>query len=88
MKEKLPKALVARHTPPNYIWHLALSMQGLTTNNPDEINDLLETLKNTNGNQRHVHQTFHCDDSAEYTRGLFSQTLYWRTLFITKSCNN
>lgn len=69
---KVAKGIGNPYTPPKYIWHIALSMQGLTTNDPDEISDLLETLKNTDGNQGHMHEGFHCDDSAEYTRNWFA----------------
>ncbi|GAB6168314.1 glycoside hydrolase family 125 protein [Clostridium carnis] len=60
------------HTPDKYIWHIALSMAGLTTNNKEEINDLLDTLINTDGDTGFMHEGFYCNDPNEFTRDWFA----------------
>ncbi len=84
---KAAKGIGSPHTPPQYIWHIALSMQGLTTNNEDEINYLVETLKNTDGGKTYMHEGFHCDNPKKFTRdwfawsnSLFSHFIYHKVL--------
>lgn len=60
------------HTPPEYIWHISLSMQGLTTKNETEILDLINTLINSDGNTGYMHEGFHCNDSNQFTREWFA----------------
>ena len=60
------------HTPPEYIWHIALSMQGLTTNNKDEINSLVKTLIQCDGDTGFMHEGFHKDNPKKFTRDWFA----------------
>lgn len=60
------------HTPPEYIWHIALSMAGLTTNNKDEILSLLNKLINTDGDTGFMHEGFYCNNPKEFTRDWFA----------------
>ena len=71
-KGSVAKGIGSPHTPLEYIWHIALSMQGLTTNNQDEINLLIETLKNTDAKTGYMHEGFHCNDSTKFTRDWFA----------------
>ena len=66
------KGIGSPHTPPEYIWHISLSMQGLTTKNETEILDLINTLINSDGNTGYMHEGFHCDDSNKFTREWFA----------------
>lgn len=66
------KGIGSPHTPPEYIWHISLSMQGLTTKNEFEINSLINTLINSDGNTGYMHEGFHCNDSTEFTREWFA----------------
>lgn len=66
------KGIGSPHTPPKYIWHISLSMQGLTTKNESEINSLINTLINSDGNTGYMHEGFHCNDSTEFTREWFA----------------
>lgn len=75
------------HTPNKYIWHIALSMQGLTSNNEEEIKSLLNTLINCDGDTKFMHEGFHCDDPSKLTRdwfawsnSLFSDFVYKKVL--------
>lgn len=60
------------HTEPGYIWHLALSMQGLTSDNPAEIKRLLEILSETDAGTGYMHEGFNADNPAEFTREWFA----------------
>ena len=60
------------HTPPEYIWHIALSMAGVTTNNKDEILSLLNKLINTDGDTGFMHEGFYCNNPKEFTRDWFA----------------
>lgn len=60
------------HTPDQYVWHIALSMQGLTSNNKEEINSLIETLLNCDGDTDYMHEGFHCNNPKEFTRDWFA----------------
>lgn len=66
------KGLGSPHTPDDYVWHLGLSMQALTTNNPTEIAEVLQTLENTDGDKGFMHEGFHVDDPTIFTRDWFA----------------
>ncbi|ATD54173.1 glycoside hydrolase family 125 protein [Clostridium chauvoei] len=66
------KGIGSPHTPPEYIWHIALSMAGLTTNNKEEISDLLKTLLATDGDTGFMHEGFYCNNPKEFTRDWFA----------------
>jgi len=60
------------HTPDRYIWHIALSMQGLTANDPQEALRLLDTLLATDADTGFMHEGFHADDPQQFTRPWFA----------------
>ncbi|HEU5100446.1 MAG TPA: glycoside hydrolase family 125 protein [Roseiflexaceae bacterium] len=60
------------HTPPRYIWHIALAVQGLTSLDPAEQARILETLERTDAGTFLMHEGFHADDPAQYTRPWFA----------------
>lgn len=60
------------HTPPNYIWPIALAMQGMTAESETERLELLERLMNTDGGTGYMHEGFHVDRPEEFTRPWFS----------------
>ncbi len=59
------------HTPPEYIWHIALAVQGLT-GSPAEARACLETILATDGGTGWTHEGFHVDDPTRFTRPWFS----------------
>ena len=69
---KVAKGIGSPHTPKEYIWHIALAMQGLTTHDKTEIASLMETLKNTDADTHYMHEGFHCDDASKFTRDWFA----------------
>ena len=60
------------HTPPRYIWHIALAMEGLTAKTKEEKKKILSLLVHTDGGKGVMHEGFHVDDSIDYTREWFS----------------
>lgn len=59
------------HTPENYIWHIGVVMQLLTSDNKAERKRCFETLVSTDAGCLVMHEGFHCDDPAQYTRPWF-----------------
>lgn len=71
-KGKHAKGIGAPHTPENYIWHISLVMQALTSTNDDEIRQCLYTLKTTHAGTGFMHESFHKDDPKKFTRTWFA----------------
>ena len=66
------KGVGSPHTPPRYVWHMALVMQALTSTNASEKRELIETIASTDGGKRHLHEGFNVDNPCEYTREWFT----------------
>lgn len=62
----------SEHTPDEYIWHMAIAMEGLTSTDKDFKKEVLNRLKRTTGGTGVMHEGFHKDDSTQYTREWFS----------------
>lgn len=60
------------HTPEGFIWHIALSMQGLTSTDSGEIKSLINTLVSTDADTGYTHEGFNADDAADFTRPWFA----------------
>lgn len=60
------------HTPKGYIWHMALSMQALTSKDRDEIEKILGQLESTDNDTGFMHEGFNPDKPAEFTRPWFA----------------
>ena len=60
------------HTPPNQVWPIALAVQGLTSTSAEERQQLLELLRDTTGGTGLMHESFHVDDPAVFSREWFS----------------
>ena len=69
---KYAKGMGSPHTPPGYIWHIGLALQGLTSKSEKEKWDILELMKQTDGNTGLMHEGFDPDDPTKYTREWFS----------------
>jgi hypothetical protein len=77
------KGIGSPHTPKDYIWHMALSMQGLTASTKEEKLEMLAMLEATDADTGFMHEGFHVDDPNIFTRkwfawsnSLFSQLVY------------
>lgn len=60
------------HTPPGYIWPIALTMQALTAEDPAERLALIETLAATTGGTDFMHESFDPDAPERFTRPWFA----------------
>lgn len=59
------------HTPPDHIWPLSLTMQALTSDDEAERTRLAELLLRTDGGTGSMHESFHVDGPATFTRPWF-----------------
>jgi meiotically up-regulated gene 157 (Mug157) protein len=69
---KKAKGIGSPHTPNSFIWHIALTMQGLTSHDEAEREELLQTLLSTDADCEVMHEGFHCDDPQKFTRKWFA----------------
>ena len=60
------------HTPSNYIWHIAMAIQGLTIETREEKLEILQTMAATTGGKDVMHEGFCCEDDSKFTRAWFS----------------
>lgn len=66
------KGIGSPHTPDQYIWHIALTMQGLTSDDSQEREELLKTLLATDAGCEVIHEGFHCEKPEAFTREWFA----------------
>ncbi|SHM75713.1 glycoside hydrolase family 125 protein [Gracilibacillus kekensis] len=66
------KGIGSPHTPDQYVWHIALAIQGLTTNSSEEKEELLKLFETTDAGTGYLHEGFHVDNPNEFTRKWFS----------------
>lgn len=66
------KGIGSPHTPKDHIWPIALSMQGLTSDNKEEMLYLIRTLADTDADTGFMHESFHKDKPQKFTREWFS----------------
>jgi hypothetical protein len=66
------KGLGGPHVGMDMIWPLGVTMQGLTSNNPQEIKDCLTTLQHTHAGTGFMHEAFNKDDPKKFTRAWFA----------------
>lgn len=66
------KGIGSPHTKPGFIWHIALSMQGLTSTDKAEMKQILDTMTATDGNTGFMHEGFDSNDPSKFTRPWFT----------------
>lgn len=66
------KGIGSRHTPENYVWHMALVMQGLTSVDPQEKRNLMDMIAATDADTGYLHEGFDVNDPRKYTREWFT----------------
>ncbi len=79
---KFAKGIGSPHTPDGYIWHIALSMQGLTSDNPEEIKSILYMLEATDAGTNLMHEGFDANNPEKFTRPWFS----WSCSLFSELC--
>lgn len=75
---KLASGVGSPHTPENYVWHIALIMQALTSADRNEVEKIRQILKSTTAQTNYMHEAFNVDDDRQFTRSWFAwaNTLY------------
>ncbi|QHQ63498.1 glycoside hydrolase family 125 protein [Anaerocolumna sedimenticola] len=76
------KGIGSPHTPDQYIWHIALTMQGLTAETKAEKESILEVLLNTDGGKQVMHEGFYCNNPEVFTREWFAWANSLFALFV------
>lgn len=74
------------HTPEGYIWHISLSVQGMTTLEASEAEQILDWLEATDAGTNLVHEGFFKDDPTLYTREWFSWSNAMFVEFVCSVC--
>lgn len=69
---KVAKGVGSPHTGNNRIWHIALIMQALTSNDKQEIEDCLRMITNSHAGTFLMHESFDKDDDTLFTRPWFA----------------
>lgn len=69
---KLAQGIGSQHTPHNHVWPISIAIQGLTTDDVSERMSLIESLESTDAKTGYMHESFHVDDDAVFTRAWFS----------------
>ena len=59
------------HTWSEYIWPIALSMQGLTSSSQEERENMIQMIVNNTGDSGYCHESFDVNDDMKYTRPWF-----------------
>ncbi|WOO38461.1 glycoside hydrolase family 125 protein [Anaerocolumna sp. AGMB13020] len=76
------KGIGSPHTPDQYIWHIALTMEGLTAAEQEEKVRLLNTLLSTDADKMVMHEGFCCNEPKLYTREWFAWANSLFALFV------
>jgi uncharacterized protein len=66
------KGIGSPHTPQGYVWPIGLIMQGLTSTDTAEQDTLIQMLLATTADTNFMHESFHPDDPAQFTRSWFA----------------
>ncbi len=77
-KGKAGEGIGGPHVGLDYAWPMSIIMKGLTTGNTAELKECLTLLRNTDGDTGFMHESFHVDNPAKFTRSWFAWT---NTLF-------
>jgi meiotically up-regulated gene 157 (Mug157) protein len=69
---KFAQGIGSPHTPSGYIWPMSLIMQALTSDNREEILELINTLLQSDDNRELMHESFDPNDPSIFTRAWFA----------------
>lgn len=83
---KVASGIGSPHTDDHYIWHIALSIQGLTSISDQEKQTILETLITTDGETGFMHEGFNASNPKEYTREWFAWSNSMFSEFVLSLC--
>lgn len=71
-KGKAGEGIGGPHVGLDQIWPMSIIMRGLTSKNDGEIKQCLNTLQKTHAGTGFMHESFHKDDPAKFTRKWFA----------------
>ena len=71
-KGKAGEGVGGPHVGLNYVWPMSIIIKALTTDRPDEIRACLKQLRDTDGDTGFMHESFHADKAADFTRSWFA----------------
>jgi meiotically up-regulated gene 157 (Mug157) protein len=71
-KGKTAEGIGGPHVGADMIWPISIILRGLTSTNDAEIRACVQTLKTTHAGTGYMHESFHKDDPAKYTRAWFA----------------
>ncbi len=60
------------HTGYDKIWHIALTMQALTSTDKEEINRCIKMITSTDAGTGFMHESFYKNDASQFTRSWFA----------------
>ena len=69
---KYAKGLGSPHTPANYVWPIALAIEGLTQSDKKRKAEILDNLTQTTAGTNMMHEGFDVNDPSQFTREWFS----------------
>jgi uncharacterized protein len=84
-KGKAGEGIGGPHAGINLIWPLSIIIQALTSSSDAEIKNCISILQNTHAGTGFIHETFHKDDAAQFTRKWFAwaNTIFGELLYKT-----
>jgi meiotically up-regulated gene 157 (Mug157) protein len=71
-KGKAAEGIGGPHVGMDYIWPMSIIMRGLTSTDDMEIKKCLDMLQKTHAGTGFMHESFHKDDAAKFTRKWFA----------------
>ncbi|MOA21577.1 hypothetical protein D3C78_1420760 [compost metagenome] len=77
-KGKAAEGIGGPHVGLDYIWPMSIIMRAFTSSSDEEIRNCIKVLRDTDGDTGFMHESFHKDDPAKFTRKWFAWT---NTLF-------
>ena len=84
-KGKAAEGIGGPHVGMDMIWPMAITMRGLTSTKPSEIEECIDLLKATHGDTGFMHESFHKDNPKNFSRSWFAwaNTLFGELLWKT-----
>lgn len=70
-KGRVIQGIGSIHTPHNYIWHIAVGMEGLTSKEASVKKEVIQRLLSSDGGKGCMHESVNADDDKRYTRSWF-----------------
>ncbi len=71
-KGRVGEGVGGPHAGLNMIWPLGITMRGLTSENPEEIQKCIQLLLNTHADTGFMHEAFNKDDAKQFSRPWFA----------------